>query len=288
MPPLVASLRTLLASLQRELADKDIGLWAQAIAFKVLVTTVPLVVLATGLIGRVLQRDDASAAVAAYARRALPADQVASVLAFLDAVQASSPAIVSVGGAGLLLSVVFLFSTLRVTIGNALARPDRTTRTTVRGYLFDLRMILQVGLLFLVTVGLSVGLQSMLDPSAVGWIGGMGASLAVTIAMFTQLYYLVPLPHPSLSCSLRGGVVAGLLWELAKQAVTWIAAASGSMGVDSPAEGVTALATLFGAIVAFVTWVYYSGLVLLLGALVTAVCDPAPEAPDPPSLPPRQ
>jgi membrane protein len=273
MRALQSTFRAYLSGLRRELADKAIGLWAQAIAFKVLVTTVPLVVLATGVAGWGLHREDASAAVAAFTQRFVPGDQVQAVLAFLDAVQASSPTILSVGGAGLVLSVVFLFSTLRETIGNALARPGRASRSPLRGYLFDLRMTLQVGLFFLLTIGLSVGMQSVLHPSLAGRLGGILLSLVITIVMFAQLYYFVPLPHPSATCSLRGGLVAGGLWELAKQLFTWMAAASDPLDVDSPAEGVSALTTLFGIVVAFVTWVYYSGLVLLLGALVASVCD---------------
>ncbi len=41
--------------LYREINRKDVFLWAQAIAFKVLITIVPVVILATGIFGQMLK-----------------------------------------------------------------------------------------------------------------------------------------------------------------------------------------------------------------------------------------
>ncbi len=270
-------IRFYFSGIRRELEQKEIGLWAQAIAFKVLVTTVPLAVLATGIAGQVLSGPDASAAVAQFFQRILPGQQARSALAFLDAVSASSPAIVSIGGAGLLLSVVFLFSTLRTTVQHALRQSWHESRSALRGYLFDLRMTLQVGLLFLLSVGVSVGVQSVAEGSVAGHLLGTVLSLAVTIAMFFQLYHFVPLPRPSLQSSLVGATWAGILWEIAKYGLTLLVATSNPLDVSTPEEGVTALGALFGFVVAFVTWVYYSGLVLLLGAVVASLRERAVE-----------
>lgn len=50
------TVRHYVKGLGRHLGDANMLIWAQAIAFKVLVTLVPAVILCTGIIGQVLQR----------------------------------------------------------------------------------------------------------------------------------------------------------------------------------------------------------------------------------------
>jgi len=152
-----------LRGLYREIAAKNLFLWAQAIAFKVLVTVVPIVVLATGLVGRLLQGQDAFAAVARFIHDFLPPSQANELVQFLNQLQNASGAIVGLGGTGLFLSAVSLFITLRIAVGNAFEQDWHESRSMFGGYLFDVRMVVQVGLLFVLTVSLSVVAQSMLS-----------------------------------------------------------------------------------------------------------------------------
>ena len=46
------------AGLYRQLNKKNIFLWSQAIAFKVLITVVPVVILATGILAEILEQGD--------------------------------------------------------------------------------------------------------------------------------------------------------------------------------------------------------------------------------------
>ena len=270
------------AGLYLELSEKNVFLWAQAIAFKVLVTIVPIVILATGIIGRVLQGEDAFAAVTRFIRELLPGSQSQQLIDFLTQLQDASATIVGVGGVGLFLSAMSLFTTLQIAVSNAFEQDWHQERSLLWGYLFDARMLVQVGILFLLTVGLSVSLPSFVNEVIIGqslapeqwvqwlwrqaiWITGLLLPLLLTTAMFFQLYYLVPQPSPRKRSALAGALIAAVLWETAKQAFTFYATYVGY------GTGTEALGSTFGLIVAFVFWVYFSGVVLMIGAVVASL-----------------
>lgn len=276
-----------LRGLYRELTAKNVFLWAQAIAFKVLVTIVPIVILGTGILGRILQEKDAFAAVEGFIRSLLPRSQSNDLITFLGQVESASGTIVGLGGLGLFLSAMSLFITLRIAVSNAFEQNWHDERTLIWGYMFDVRMVLQVGLLFLLTVGLSVFLPSFFNNVVLneiahgtrwlrwGWNNtiymiGLFLPLLITTAMFFQLYYLVPQPHPRKRSALSGAIIAALLWEVTKQAFTYYATYVGQFD-QYGVEGLSALGNAFGLIIAFVFWVYFSSILLMLGAIISSL-----------------
>ena len=278
-----------LRGLYRELTAKNVFLWAQAIAFKVLVTIVPIVILGTGIVGRILQGKDAFTTVERFIRGLLPPSQSNELITFLGQVQDASGTIVGLGGIGLFLSAVSLFITLRIAVSNAFEQNWHQERSLLWGYVFDVRMVLQVGFLFLLTVGLSVGLPSFFISFILGdlgdngqwlhwlwnrtlWMTGLLLPFLITTAMFFQLYYLVPQPHPRKRSALSGALIAGILWEATKQAFTYYATYVGQFDqYQTGAEGLSALGNTFGLIIAFVFWVYFSSIVLMLGAVIASL-----------------
>jgi membrane protein len=286
---LAESIQYYLRGLYRELTAKNVFLWAQAIAFKVLVTIVPIVILSTGIIGRILQREDSFSAVQRFIRGLLPPSQSNEIITFLEQVESASGTIVGLGGIGLFLSAMSLFITLRIAVSNAFEQNWHEERSLIWGYIFDIRMVLQVGLLFLLTVGLSVVLPSFFNSVILNDIGGNAQWLRwtwnqllyttgillpflITTAMFFQLYYLVPQPHPRKRSAFSGAVIAGLLWEVTKQAFTYYATYVGQFDqYQTGAEGLSALGNAFGLIIAFVFWVYFSSIVLMLGAVISSL-----------------
>jgi membrane protein len=266
MTPSLATLRTTVTELRTLLADREIGLWAQAIAFKALVTTGPLLVLATGVAGWVLRGPEAFDAVARFLQGALPVEQAQALLVVLEQVQATTGPLLGIGGAGLLLSVVSLVTTLRSTVGHAVRPAQRDARSWGRGVLVDLRVTAVLALLMLGALGLSVAV----DGGGIGpRILGVAGSFALATALFAQLYVFLPHEPVAGRSALVGGAVAAGLWEAVRRALAWLAAAA-PLAADTPAEGAASLAASFGLVVAFVTWIYYSGLVLLLGAVIAA------------------
>ena len=278
-----------LHGLIQELQRKDVILWAQAIAFKVLITIVPILILGIGLLGRVLRGDTAFNAVMGVVRDFLPASQEEQVVLFLTQLQEASGAVIGLGGVGLFLSAFSLFVTLRIAVRNAFAQTWHEGRSILGGYLFDIRMVGQVGLLFLATILLSFlattqistatlmawGIRAPWLLEVLRWLaGGLAVMLPflITTAMFFQLYYLVPLPHPRKRSALVGAALAAGIWEILKYAFTYYAVYVGQFDRYAVgAESFSALGNTFGLMVAFVFWVYFSGIVFMLGAVIASL-----------------
>jgi membrane protein len=83
--------------------------------------------------------------------------------------------------------------------------------------------------------------------------------------MFFHLYYFIPRPSPRKRTALAGALVAAILWESAKQLFAFYAT---SVGFGT---GTEALGSTFKLIIAFVLWVYLSGVVLIIGAIVASL-----------------
>jgi membrane protein len=136
-------------------AHRPMFLWAQAIAFKVFVSLLPLILLATGIFGLVLRRSDPFETVASFLRSFLPDGYGASLVELVYSLQAASGAVTVVGAVALFVAVITLFSTLRYVIGAAMGETRHKMRTLLRGYLFDVRMAVQVGSLFLLSFAIT-------------------------------------------------------------------------------------------------------------------------------------
>ncbi len=280
--------------------EKDIFLWAQAIAFKVLITIVPIIILATGVLSRllanILEDQDAFDDVARLIQEFMPVfEQSDQFLVLIDRLQSAGTFFAGLGIFALLFAAMTLFTTLRVVIGNVFQEEWHRHRTVFGGYLFDLRMAGQVGLLFLLTVGISF-LTVYLGQGGLEWVRDQGLGYVwlqegwrstfrflsflipyfLSTAMFFQLFYFIPQPHPPRRSALTGAVITGLLWEMAKVSFTFYATSVGRFdryilpGTEAD-EVISVLGEAFGLIIAFVFWIYYSGVVLVIGALIAVL-----------------
>ena len=280
--------------------EKDIFLWAQAIAFKVLITIVPIVILATGIASQVLSRlledPDAFDDVARFMREYMPAfDHRNQLFTFVDKLQDAGNFYTGIGILALIFAAMTLFTTLRIVIGNVFQEEWHRHRSVFGGYLFDIRMAAQVGLLFVLTLGLSF-LTTAIQQGGLDVAEAVGLDYVwlqegwrrtfrflaylipyiLSTAMFFQLFYFIPKPHPPKRSALVGAVVTGLLWEVAKLSFTVYATSVGQFdryivtGAEAE-EMISVLGQAFGLIIAFVFWVYYSGLVLAVGALIAVL-----------------
>ncbi|MEX0748391.1 MAG: YihY/virulence factor BrkB family protein, partial [Rhodothermales bacterium] len=276
--------------------QKDIFLWAQAIAFKVLITIVPITILATGILGRILRSEDAFQNVERFIREYIPSFQRSRVLIdFIERLQAAGNFFTGLGIFALVFAAVTLFTTLRVVIGNVFQEEWHRHRSVIGGYIFDLRMAAQVGVLFLLTIGVSFAAQAIQQGGLEvaqnfgldyvwlqeGWrtIFRLLTYLIpylLSTAMFFQLFFFIPQPRPPKLSAFIGALVTGLLWEAAKLGFTFYATSVAGFdrysltGVEGEAAP-SVLGEAFGLIIAFVFWVYYSGLVLIIGALIAVL-----------------
>jgi membrane protein len=155
-----------------------------------------------------------------------------------------------------------------------------TARTFWHGRAITIGMIGIVGLLLSSSVLLTSILVALRDVAArlsprqlqrfpvlisvgsVFWQGVFATlSFLVTVALFVLVYRFMPRAEVTLRNTLPGAVLAGLLWEIAK----YLFALTLSYFHYDEIYGSV------GAVVAVLTWSYFSSLILLFGAQLTAV-----------------
>ncbi len=150
-------------------------------------------------------------------------------------------------------------------------------RSFVRGRLLTLAMLVVVGILLVLSAlmtGFLTFLQSEMSgfsPPAAGMVlildryfwqvvfGFVG--LALTVILFLLVYKILPNTRVTVIEALPGALIAGLAWEIAKYLFAWSL-------VKFPYD------QLYGsiaAVVATLTWIYISSLIMLFGAQMTAV-----------------
>jgi membrane protein len=268
----------------KELYNNNVFLWAQAIAFKVLVTIVPLILLGTGLAGALLKRERPFRSVEGLIRDFLPSYQSDQIVSFLSQLQSVSGTLTWIGIAGFAVTAVTLFTTLRTVLANVFAEEWHEHRSLLGGYLFDLRMAVQVGLFFVASTSITLAQRTFdtpsmerlnewgLDPvllqegfrSALDYFGVV-LPLLLSTAMFFQLIYFTPLPRPPWRSALSGALFTAILWEAAKIGFSMYATSFGSF----EQTGLAALGDSFVMVIVIVLWAYFSGLVLTMGAITT-------------------
>ena len=282
------------AGLFKALSTEPVFLWAQAISFKTLVTLLPLLLLAAGVFGLVLRDGDAFTTVAKFLETFVPAGQSGGLIELVFELQKASGRLTIVGSAVFLFTVITLFATLRYVVGAAMGESRHRMRSILGGYLFDFRMMLQVGSLFLLSVGItgtasvirtrsgSVADRLGLDAGIAEAAGGAVAQTLVfvvpyvlTVGMLAQLYYYVPRPRPPWRSAVWGAATGAVLFEAAKRGfalyATYVADFDRYAADDPDAGALGGLGGVFGLLLAFVFWVYVSGLILVIGASVAAL-----------------
>ena len=266
-------------------------LWAQAIAFKTLVTLLPLLALATGIFGLVLRQEDPFTTVSGYLRAFLPEGQSDGLVEVVLRLQEASGTITIVAAVFFAATIITMFATLRYVVGAAMGESRHRMRSILGGYLFDLRMAAQVGTLFLISFAITasvrvlsarsgaVAAQLGLDAGVVSTLTGGLLQLVtflvpyvLTVGMLAQLYYFVPRPRAPLQSALAGAALAAVLFEGAKNGFAYYATYVADFNrYAAQGEGLGGLGGVFGLILAFVFWVYLSGLILVAGAVVASL-----------------
>ncbi len=257
----------------------DLFFWAGAITFNVLVAVIPLLLLVAGIAGFVLSArvGEPPAALLDLLVSYLPViegdvelvDAVRQVLERL--IEERAPFSLA-GGIILLWISTRLVATLRVVLREVFELD--TDRGIVQGKLFDIWVVLLGGLLLLLNVGITFGVEAI---QAVGVeLLGMGraASAAFQIAvgqsvsfasawvLFFLLYWYLPARKIPFRSSAIGATFTAVAYELLKGAFAWY--------VTSVAN----YSNLFGGVgvaVILFFWIYYSSAVFILGGQVARV-----------------
>jgi membrane protein len=145
-----------------------------------------------------------------------------------------------------------------------------------REKLFGLSLVLIVGFLLLSTTlvstvasvlqswqGSILGWEPLADPrtaALTGWLSTL-VPILISVITFIVLYRTIPQSPVTWRDVWLGGLLAGLIWEVARRLYTWYLANFASYNL---------IYGSVGAIIGFLLWAYLSAMILLLGAEFTA------------------
>ena len=242
---------------------------AAGLAFFFLVTVIPLVLLGVSTLGFVLSSEEASREVVAQVTRNFPVYRREITAAILRIVETRAVS----GIAGTLILIFFstpLLGATRLVLHRMLG--VRQGGGYVSNFLLDAGMVLILTVLLFLASSVTWLFQWFQDfvvrPAhlASEWTYVITVAFSVTLStmMFYFGYHYIPRRRPRVWTALVGGLLAALLWEVAKQLFRLYIR---KVGVYDQIYGP------LGVLVAFVMFVYYSAIVFVFGAAYVASLD---------------
>ncbi|HOM72248.1 MAG TPA: YihY/virulence factor BrkB family protein [Armatimonadota bacterium] len=262
--------------LSNEFSTDNSSLVAAAISYYVFLSMIPILLLAIAVFGFVLGSEQAAIdRLIRYLSQNMPvlADGGAGSVEPLvrDIVEGSSAA-AGFGIIALLWAGSQAFVNLEKAVNIAW---DSQPRGFFKQRLIAIGLLIAVGLLLLISFGITTAANAIQSYEII--LVGQNLSkafgtvwrfisillpLIVNIATFTLIYKLLPNTRVPLLAAAVGGLVAGLLWELAKQGFSWYIT---NFANYSAVYG--SLAT----IILLLLWIYYTAIVLILCAQISAI-----------------
>jgi membrane protein len=257
-----------LAALLKRFNETNLVSQSAALAFYALLSLAPLLLILLWI----------TAAALPSARDAF-LDQVGSLLGHdfgtvADAVLTSARAKPNVGSIAGLWSVgLLLFGATAVfgqlqTVLNQIFRTSATHLPGIVAWLrkrvFSFGMVLALGFLLLVSMTVNTLLEFAF--ARVAWLLPAVASIftwLIYALSFALMFHYLPDRRVGWRCALVGGVFTASLFVLGRAVIAWYLERS------NPGAAYGAM----GALVLTLIWVYYAGLIVFVGAVVTAVID---------------
>ncbi|HXH84032.1 MAG TPA: YihY/virulence factor BrkB family protein [Candidatus Tectomicrobia bacterium] len=242
---------------------------AAGLAFFFLVCVIPLILLGVSTLGFVLSEESAAQEVVGQLARNFPVYRREISAAILRIVEARAVT----GLVGTLVLIFFstpLLGATRLVLHRMLG--VRPTGGYVRDFFLDAVMVLVLTVLLFLASSATWLFQWLQDVVArpphvstrTAWVSTLAFSVVLATTMFYLAYRYVPRRRPRALPALVGAVLAGLLWEGAKQAFRLYIR---NVGVYDQIYGP------LGVLVAFVMFVYYSAIVFVFGAAYVASLD---------------
>lgn len=244
-----------------------------ALAYYAVFSIGPLLVLIVGVAGLAMGEENVRAKVHEQLTSLLGANSAGMVESMMDArKQGGSLLATVIGGVALLIGASGVFGQLQDslnTIWEVKSKPGQGIWGFIRQRFLSMTMVLGIGFLLLVSMVLTVVLNAF-----AGYIGGLiGLSETVThifnfafaLLMVTVLFALIFKVLPDVRIPWRsvwvGAVGTALLFTAGKYLLGWYLGREGSTSVFGAAAG----------FVVVLMYVYYSALILFLGAEFTQV-----------------
>ena len=278
-PSRIRQFRDFLWRILSKAEEDNIFFMAGAITFNLLVALFPIILLFIGISGFVLTSrfPDPASVLIPFVLGNLPTvggevDLVSRVQGVIDSLLADRASFSLVG----LLVFVWVSTRLVGTLRTALREIFDFShgRGIIRGKLFDALMVVVGGLLFVVNIGITVGLNwaEELGISLTGLQGPGLMFLRQTTAqllafgsiwvLFLLVYRYFPPRRIPWRTALTAATFTGVLFEITKYLLSWYLTTAANFGTVY--GGLTSLAILF-------FWIYYGAIVFILGGEVAQV-----------------
>lgn len=189
------------------------------------------------------------------------AEVIQGILAHAHAMRPGLMGLVSV--VILLVGASFVFVQLQRSLNavwNVAPRPDLTWRYTLKGRLLSMLLVLCLGLLLLLVTIAATALEyvtALVPAVGIVWHGvNFLAGIALVTLLFAALFKLLPDAVVAWRDVWVGALVTALLFEIGRHALAVY------LGRSAPGSAYGAS----GSLVALLLWIYYSALIILLGA----------------------
>ena len=241
---------------------------SSGITFNVLVTIVPLLLITISVLGMLVESStSAREQILGFIQRIMPLASAQAESLLFGLVEDSGWFGV-LGLVGLVWASTRLFGSLRTVLEIIFEIPPEERLGIVEGKIHDIRMVVVVGSLFLLTISLTTALNWLknygvgflgLDAYNISWFWSLMSLIlayVITYLMFFFVYRYVPdrwIPRQDAAVA---AFFSSVLFELAKQAFVAYLAEFGRF---------LELYGSFTNLVVIAFWVYYSSIVFILG-----------------------
>jgi membrane protein len=256
-----------------------------ALAYHVLLSLFPLLIFLVAILGLVLSDEQVKDTVINWLLDTLPlADSAkADIENAVEGIASPSSAAGLVSIAALIWAASGAMAAVRTGLDLVWEPGPSHRRPAGRAKILDLLLVLIAGAFVLISVGLSIVIQVMLDRtdlgafesvvSVAGELTRLALPFAFTFATFVLLYARVPAARPPIRTVWLGALLAALVFEGLKIGFTFYLTNFARYNI---------IYGSLGAAVAFLVFAYLSGSVFFLGADFAAAW-PATREPSPPS-----
>lgn len=265
-----------LKELAKEFIKDDSSLMAAAVSFYVFISLIPLLLFAAAALSYTLgSQEQAYRTVNDYLQRYSPTlaqESSREIRAVIEGYIHGRGVAAGFGIAALLWAGSQVFVNLSRVVNRAW---DTKPRGFLMGKIVGVGLLLAVGILLLVSFGITTAANAVqayniifLGQNISAWFGQAWGLLAfllpliVTISTFTLLYKVMPNTYVPIDSALAGAVVAGILWEVAKFLFSWYV---------THFSNFSAIYGSLAGIVLLLLWIYYSSIVIILGAQISAI-----------------
>lgn len=272
----------LLKKLGRRLWQAHLGfqahegvLAAAGIAYYLALSFFPLLMVLIAGLGTLLEwtetGQEAQREVLSAIRQQASPDLALQVERMFDTVKERAPSSGPIGFLGLVASAILIFAQLDTSFDRIWRQPvdpHATWRSWIGRLIYQrlkaLGMLAAVGgfiVLVMVTSMIWSGIERSLEPPWMAetwwrWGTSLWINLLLNWIGFTMIYRVVPKPRIRTWDAIRGGLLAAVLWEIGRQALSMYL-----LHLNYPsAYGI------IGSFIAVMLWAYYASLVILFGA----------------------